>query len=115
MMIDAASRSISLDGINDHVIYDTNFSEDPTSAISIEAWIYLYTNTTDMAILSYGNETHESIVFEHKNYNMEMRLKNTSNTEFVNLKNLSANELPQKNFGMSVLFGTILQINHFTS
>jgi hypothetical protein len=95
-VVDAASRSISLDGINDHVIYHTNFSEEPTNAIAIEAWIYLYTNTTDMAILSYGNDAHDSIVLEHKNYNMEMRLKNTSNTEFVNLKNLSADELPQE-------------------
>jgi hypothetical protein len=95
-VVDAAARSISLDGINDHIIYDTNFSEDPTSAISIEAWIYLYTNTTDMAILSYGSDSHDSIVLEHKNDNIEMRLKNSSNTEFVNLRNLSANELPEE-------------------
>jgi hypothetical protein len=67
-VVDAASRSISLDGINDHVKYNANFSEDPINAISIEAWIYLYTNTTDMAILSYGNDAHDSIVLEHKNY-----------------------------------------------
>ena len=98
-VVDAASRSISLDGINDHVKYNANFSEDPIYAISIEAWIYLYTNTTDMAILSYGNDAHDSIVLEHKNYNMEMRLKSVSNTEFVNFRNLTADELPQEKWG----------------
>jgi hypothetical protein len=95
-VVDAASRSISFDGINDHIIYDTHFSVDPTNAIAIESWIYLYTNTTDMAILSYGNELHDSIVLEHKNYNLEMRLKNISKTEFVNFRNLSADGLPIK-------------------
>jgi hypothetical protein len=95
-VVDAASRSISFDGINDHIIYDTHFSVDPTNAIAIESWIYLYTNTTDMAILSYGNELHDSIVLEHKNYNLEMRLKNISKTEFVNFRNLSADGLPMK-------------------
>jgi hypothetical protein len=95
-VVDTAARSISLDGINDHVIYNANFFEEPTNAIAIKSWIYLYTNTTDMAILSYGNETHESIVLEHKSYNLEMRLKNASNTEFVNFRNLTADELPQE-------------------
>ncbi|KPA10632.1 Na-Ca exchanger/integrin-beta4 domain protein, partial [Candidatus Magnetomorum sp. HK-1] len=95
-VVDAASRSITLDGINDQVIYDSNFLEDPTNAISIEAWIYLYTNTTDMAILSYGNDTHDSISVEHKSYNVEMRLKNASQSEFVNFKNLSADPIPSE-------------------
>ncbi|KPA19406.1 Na-Ca exchanger/integrin-beta4 domain protein, partial [Candidatus Magnetomorum sp. HK-1] len=93
-VVDAAHRSIEFDGINDHVVSNATFSEEPTSAIAIEAWIYLYTNTTDMTILSYGNGSHESISFEHKSYNLEMRLKNASNSEFVSFKNLSADGMP---------------------
>ncbi len=95
-VVDAAHRSIELDGINDHVVSDIPFSEEPTSALAIEAWIYLYTNTTDMAILTYGNNAHESISFEHTSHNLELRLKNGSNSEFVSLKDLSAQGLPEQ-------------------
>jgi hypothetical protein len=50
-VVDAASRSISLDGTDDHVIIDTHSLEVPDNAISIESLIYMYTNTTDMAIV----------------------------------------------------------------
>jgi len=39
--------------------------------------------------IAISNDTHESICVEHKSYNLEIRLKNASNTEFVNFSNLN--------------------------
>ncbi|MBF0450216.1 MAG: hypothetical protein HQK75_05900, partial [Candidatus Magnetomorum sp.] len=93
-IVEAGSRSIVLDGINDHVISDAIFTEEPTDGIAAEAWIYLYTNTTDMTIVSYGNYTHDSFSFEHGSNNIEMHLKDASNSEFVSLYNSGAPAMP---------------------
>ena len=113
-VVDAASRSIAFDGIDDHIISDAVFSMEPTNAIAIEAWIYLYTNTTDMAILSYGNSSHESISFEHRSYNLEMRLKNSSNSEFVNFRNLSADAMAESTwYHICVMWNNTLNTAYF--
>jgi hypothetical protein len=76
-VVESGARSIAFDGIDDHIISDADIAIPPTDAISIEAWIYLYTNTTDMAILSYGSDLHQSITFEHRPHNLDMRLRNS--------------------------------------
>jgi sugar lactone lactonase YvrE/subtilisin-like proprotein convertase family protein len=93
-VIDAVARSMKFDGMDDHIISNTDISIVPTNAISIEAWIYLYTNTTDMAILTCGNDTHQSITFEHHSHNMSMRLRNASNMDIIELRDISASPLP---------------------
>jgi len=85
-VIQASSRSIELDGIDDQAITDELFTLEPADAVTVEAWIFLYTNTGDLAVMTYGKTITESITFEHRDHNLDLRLQNDSNTDFASLK-----------------------------
>jgi len=85
-VIQASSRSIELDGIDDQAITDELFTLEPADAVTVEAWIFLYTNTGDLAVMTYGNTITESITFEHRDHNLDLRLQNDINTDFASLK-----------------------------
>jgi PKD repeat protein len=93
-IVESAARSVELDGIDDHIITNSDMTIAPTNAISIESWIYLYTNTTDLAILSCGNDSHQSITFEHGLHNLDMRLRNAGNIDMIVVHDVSASPLP---------------------
>ena len=85
-VIQASSRSIELDGIDDQAITDELFTLEPADAVTVEAWIFLYTNTGDLAVMTYGKTITESITFEHRDHNLDLRLQNDINTDFASLK-----------------------------
>jgi alpha-tubulin suppressor-like RCC1 family protein len=89
-VIKASSRSIELDGNDDYIICQDHFTNPPIDAVTVEAWIYLYTNTLDMTILSFGNTSNESIMFDHGDHNLNLQLRNAANTNFVSLENATA-------------------------
>ena len=93
-VIKASSKSIELDGLDDHAISQEIFTLEPTEAVTVEAWIFLYTNTGDLAVMTYGNTITESITFEHRNHNLDLRLRNDNNTDFASVKDIGASGFP---------------------